>query len=69
MFKNQKIRFRILVGYSVPLFLFVLVALAVYSSLRSYEKVHESTVRSVSIVNLANEISFNIAKMQRAARG
>lgn len=69
MFKNQKIRFRILLGYSVPLFLFVLVALAVYSSLRSYEKVHESTVRSISIVNLANEISFNIAKMQRAARG
>jgi methyl-accepting chemotaxis protein len=69
MFKNQKIRFRILLGYSVPLFLFVLVALAVYSSLRSYEKVHESTVRSVSIVNLSNELSFNIAKMQRAARG
>ncbi len=26
MFKNQKIRFKILLGYSVPLFLFILVA-------------------------------------------
>lgn len=69
MFKNQKIRFRILLGYSVLLFLFVLAALAVYANLRSYEKRHEDTVRGVSIVNLSNELSFNIAKMQRAARG
>lgn len=69
MFKNQKIRFRILLGYSIPLFLFILVALAVYANLWSYGKAHESTVRGVSIVNLSNELSFNIAKMQRAARG
>jgi len=69
MFKNQKIRFRILLGYSVPLFLFILVALAVFASLRSYEKVHESTARGTSIVTLARDMSFNIAKLQRAARG
>lgn len=69
MFKNQKIRFRILLGYSVIVFLFVLAALAVYANLRSYEKRHEHTLRGVSIVNLSNEMSFDVAKMQRAARG
>jgi methyl-accepting chemotaxis protein len=69
MFKNQKIRFRILLGYSVPLFLFVLVALAVYTGLGTYAKIHDAAKRSNTIVTGANELSFNVAKMQRAVRG
>ena len=69
MFNNQKIRSRILLGYSVPLVLLVFVALAVYSSLRSYEKVHKDSERGAHIVTLSNEISLYITKMQRSARG
>jgi methyl-accepting chemotaxis protein len=69
MYRNQKIRFRILLGYSVPLFLFILVALAVYASLGSYAKVHDNAKRGNAIVNWSSELSFNVAKMQRAVRG
>lgn len=69
MFKNQKIRSRILLGFSVPLFLFVLVALAVYSSLKSYEKAHGVVERGSAIAARSNDLSFYIVKMQRAARG
>src|SRR3989339_963966 len=69
MFKNQKIRFRILLGYSVPLFLFVLVALVVYASLRSYAKVHDITIKGNTIVAKSKDLSFNLAKMERSVRG
>jgi methyl-accepting chemotaxis protein len=69
MQRNQKIRFRIMLGYSVPLFLFILVALAVYASLGSYAKVHDGAKRSNAIVTGSSALSFNVAKMQRSVRG
>ena len=69
MFNNQKIRSRILLGYSVPLIMFILVAIAVYSSLVTYKKVHESTARGYLIVSIANKIAFDVVKKQRTARG
>lgn len=69
MFNNQKIRFRILLGYSVPLVLMILVAMAVYSSLKTYEKVHENTERDSKVSLLSNNIALYINKMQRSARG
>lgn len=69
MFNNQKIRFRILLGYSVPLVLFIMVTVAVYASLLKYEKVHVETNRTATIDELSNELNFYIVKMQRDVRG
>lgn len=69
MFKNQKIRFRILLGYSVPLLLFVLVALAIFLSIRSYEKAHLQTKHSISVVNMSHEVFLNVSGLQRSGRG
>lgn len=69
MFNNQKIISRILLGYSVPLILFILIAIVVYSSLLTYKKVHENTARGNLIVSIANKIAFDVVKKQRTTRG
>jgi CHASE3 domain sensor protein len=69
MLKTQKIRYRILLGYLVPLLLLILVAWAVLSSLRSFEKVHNNAERGYKIVATSNDLSYDIANMQRTARG
>jgi methyl-accepting chemotaxis protein len=51
------------------LLLFVIVALAVYSSLKSYKKVHRDTEMSVYIVELSQDLSLNIAKIKSSERG
>lgn len=69
MFNNQKIRFRILLGYSVPLLLFVLVALAIFLSIRLYEKAHLQTMHSVYAFNMSHEVFLCVSNLQRSGRG
>lgn len=69
MFNNQKIRFRILLGYSVPLLLFVFVALAVNVRLKAYEKVHKDTERGSEIVGLAHNLILGITAVKSTERG
>jgi len=69
MFKNQKIRFRILLGYSVPLLLFLIAAIVVYVNLKSLERLHNDTKRSDNTFLQIKEMSLSLSKIQRATRG
>ncbi len=69
MFRNQKIRFRILLGYSVTLVLFVIVSLVVYGSLMTYEKAHMQTEQKIVTINKAHEVIINVSDLQRFSRG
>lgn len=69
MFISKKIRFRILLGYSVPLLLFILTSAAVYFSLKSYEKVHMQTTRSIATFDKSNEMDIVTSNLQLYTRG
>ena len=69
MLKNQKIRYRILAGYSVPVILFIIAAIVVYMNIKSYEYVHENAERVSNVFITLKEMSFQGAKVERAARG
>ena len=69
MFKNQKIRFRILVGYSVPIILFFIAAIVVYASLKSLEHLHVDVERSNNTFMQIKEVSLSLSKIQRSTRG
>ncbi len=69
MFNNKKIRFRILLGYSVPLILFILTSSAVYYSLKLYEKAHIQTTQSISTFAKSNEMDIIASNLQLYSRG
>jgi methyl-accepting chemotaxis protein len=69
MLKNQKIRYRILAGYSVPVILFIIAAIVVYMNIKSYEYVHANTERAGEIFIETEDLSFHVASLQRSARG
>jgi len=69
MFTNQKIRFRILLGYSIPLVLFVVAAAVVYGNLKSLQRLNVDTERSNEAFLEIKDVSLSLAKIQRATRG
>jgi len=69
MFSNKKIRFRILLGYSIPLFLLIIISMAVFLSLKSYEEAHRQTKQSIATFNKSNEMGLVAANLQLYARG
>lgn len=69
MLKNQKIRYRILAGYSVPVILFIIAAIVVYMNIKSYEYVHENAERVNNNFIATKDLSYHIASLDRAARG
>ena len=69
MFKNLRLKYRILLGYSIPLLLSVVVAIVVYENIR-FEK--ESWIRERTthgIIISIKDWEYSIVKLQRAARG
>jgi len=69
MLKNLNLKYRILLGYCVPLLLFIAVIAIIYGNMKRLED-HLSIVESThSIVGDIKEMMFNIAKMQKAVRG
>ena len=68
MLKNQKIRYRILAGYSVPVILFMIAAIVVYMNIKSFEYVRANTERSVKVFIGIQDLSFHTASLQRSAR-
>ena len=69
MFKNLRLKSRILLGYSVPLLLFVVVAIIVYANIRTVREQFKMEDKSHSDVELGKEWETSISRMQRAARG
>jgi len=54
MFKNLRLKSRILLGYSVPLLLFVVVAIIVYANIRTVREQFKMEDKSHSDVELSN---------------
>lgn len=69
MFKNLKLRNRILLGYSVPLLLSVAVVIAVYINVKAAQRQSELVEAAHAIVDDVKDLAFDVAKMQRASRG
>ncbi|MBI5560061.1 MAG: methyl-accepting chemotaxis protein [Deltaproteobacteria bacterium] len=69
MFKNLRLTYRILLGYSIPILLSAAVAAAVYSSVRTVERESSLAEASHSTVYNLNKLELNGSNMQRDARG
>jgi methyl-accepting chemotaxis protein len=69
MFNNQKIKFRILLGYSIPLMLFVVAALVVYGNLVTFQRLTVEADRSNEAFLENKNVVLGLAKIQRATRG
>jgi CHASE3 domain sensor protein len=69
MFNNKTTKFRILLGYSVPILLLVLVSLAVYASLMSYKKAHWQTNQSIATFNKSQAMFLSVANLRMFTRG
>jgi methyl-accepting chemotaxis protein len=69
MFISKKIRFRILLGYSVPLILFIVTSAAVYFSLKMYEKANTQTTHSILTFDKSKEMDIIAANLQMYVRG
>lgn len=69
MFKTLRLKSRILLGYSVPVLLSVVVAIIIYANVRTVNEQFKIEMKSHSDVELGKEWEVSITKMQRAARG
>ena len=69
MFGNMKLRYRFLLGYSVPIVLFFIVASVVY--MNADELSQQSELLEAAHANLErfNDVTIGASAMQRAARG
>ncbi|MFB2937692.1 methyl-accepting chemotaxis protein [Aerosakkonemataceae cyanobacterium BLCC-F154] len=69
MFRNLKLRDRIILGYSVPLLFSVAIATVVYYNVAKVESQNEREVLGYEIVRNTDMIALSLARLQRAARG
>ena len=69
MFENLRLKYRILLGYSVPLLLSVVVAVVVYSCISTVEQ-QETLVDKGNLIRIETlEMEVNVIRMQSTARG
>ncbi|BBI99096.1 hypothetical protein FGKAn22_07890 [Ferrigenium kumadai] len=69
MFKNMKLRYRILLGYAVPLVLFLGVATLVYLGVEDLSGHSDLAQKTFKIVTLAKEAEIGVSVSMRATRG
>ncbi len=69
MFKNMKLKYRILLGYAAPIILFIIASVVVYSFLRTVHKASVEAEEKREIISGIDGFLYNAARMQRAARG
>jgi len=69
LFGNLKLRDRIILGYSVPLFFSVVTAGLVYSNVVKVQEQNRRQVLGNEMVRNADMIALSVARMQRSARG
>ena len=69
MFTNMKLRYRILLGYAVPLVLFLAVATLVYVDVRHLSDSSDLAQKTFKIVNLSIEAELGVSIEMRANRG
>jgi methyl-accepting chemotaxis protein len=69
MFKNLKLKYSILLGYTIPLALSVIVAVIVYTNIKKVEYQSKMAENANQIHVDIKDLIINVGKMQRAARG
>lgn len=69
MFRNLKVRYRILLGSAIPLVLFVIVALVVASNISAYGTAHWQTQQSIDTFSQSQAVFLSEANLQTAMRG
>ena len=69
MLQEMKLRGRILIGYSIPLLLSIVMAALVYGNVTALESLEDESDDMHEIYNAAKELSFTAAKSGRAMRG
>lgn len=69
MFKNMKLRYRFLLGYSVPILLFFIVAVLVYANAKEIARKSELLEATHAKIDRTGDIRFSAAQIQRGARG
>jgi len=69
MFKHMKLRYRFLLGYSVPILLFFIVAVLVYANARTVVQESELVEDAHAIIDRSGDIRLSASLMQRASRG
>jgi len=69
MLTNLKLRNRILLGYSIPLVLFIGLAIPVFSSVTKVSDAFKQTKVSINAVEGGTQMAVGIAKMARDVRG
>ena len=69
MFTNLKLRNRMLLGYSVPILLFVGLTIPTFSSANKAAEAFKQTKMSLNTVEGGSQMGFGLAKMARDTRG
>jgi methyl-accepting chemotaxis protein len=69
VFKNLKLRYRILLGYAVPLILFLAVAALVYVDVGHLSDSSDLAQKTFKIVNLSKDAELGVSAAMRATRG
>lgn len=69
MFQEMKLRHRILIGYSIPLFFSIIMAALVYVNVKTLENAAEDRNRVHDLYDDAKELTFLESKSQRSIRG
>ncbi len=69
MFKNMKLRYRILLGYAVPLVLFLIVSVIVYVEVGNLSDSSDLAQKTFKIVNLSKDAELGVSAAMRATRG
>lgn len=69
MFNNMKLRYRILLGYTIPMALFLAVATVVFVDVRHLSDSSDLAQKTFKIVNLAKDVELGVSTSMRATRG
>ena len=69
MFKNMKLRYRILLGYAVPLVLFLIVAILVFVDVRELAESSEIAQRASLAMEQGTHIELQVSAVLSATRG
>ena len=69
MFKNMKLRYRILLGYAVPLALFMAVAIIVSVNVERLSESYDLAQQTFKILNQTKDAEIGVAVEMRAIRG
>ncbi len=69
MFKNLKLRTSIMLGFAVPIAIFIIAAMLVIVNIQATEKITQLTNKSRDISQVASELELSVSSVIRGVRG